>query len=126
MAQQPNSAPKSLPKPARIRSPHGADWFEIAWNDGVEHRISNAVLRGYCPCAGCQGHSGPVRFIEGRDSTLTDIQRVGNYALKLVWSDGHSSGLYSFSHLHHLGELFKQHGASLPTLVPELPRRTSA
>lgn len=125
MAHEPSPAPKSPPKPASIKAPHGADWFEIEWQGGLKHRISNRVLRGYCPCAACQGHSGPIRFVEGRDSGLIEIQQVGNYALKLVWSDGHSSGLYSFPHLHKLGELYQAHGDALPTEVPELSRGPS-
>ena len=109
-------------KPKAIRAPRGADWFEVSWQSGVVHRIPNHILRGYCPCARCQGHSGPIHYVDGHDSRLDDIEQVGNYALKLGWGDGHDSGLYSFAHLHHLGELYQKHGDRLPETLPELPR----
>jgi DUF971 family protein len=101
----------------------GAPWFEVVWADAVTLRVSNLVLRGYCPCAGCQGHSGRIVFVAGHDSELRDIESVGNYALRFVWGDGHGSGIYTFPYLRQLGELYRSHGAALPESVPELPRR---
>ncbi|MFP6684501.1 MAG: DUF971 domain-containing protein [Polyangiaceae bacterium] len=88
--------------PVRIKAPHGAKTTEIQWADGHRCVYPNTLLRGYCPCAGCQGHSGETRFIEGGNSELRDLQPVGNYALKFVWADGHETGLYSFRHLRSL------------------------
>ncbi|HEV3193910.1 MAG TPA: DUF971 domain-containing protein, partial [Polyangiaceae bacterium] len=58
----------------------------------------------YCPCAGCQGHTGEIRFLETTDAQreLDDIQPVGGYALSLTWFDGHASGIYSFRFLRAL------------------------
>ncbi len=109
------------PVPTGIRAPQGEDWFEISWQSGVKHRIPNLILRGYCPCARCQGHSGPICFVAGHDHSLDQIEQVGNYALKLGWGDGHSSGIYSFPHLYKLGELYAEHGDRLPDVLPELP-----
>jgi DUF971 family protein len=109
--------------PTEVRAPMGASWFEVVWADATTLRVTNPILRGYCPCAGCQGHGGRTGFVAGHDSELREIAAVGNYALRLVWGDGHGSGIYTFQYLRHLGELYAQHGAALPELVPELPRR---
>lgn len=105
--------PTGVPtRPTGVRAPHGSDFFEISWDNGKKHRIENHLLRGFCPCAGCQGHSGTVRYQEGKNSDLRDIKQVGNYALGLVWGDQHDSGIYSFQYLYRLGELRTQLGAS--------------
>ncbi len=58
--------------------------------DGHTGRYPHEVLRGYCPCAACQGHGGPIRWIETRDHQceLDTIETVGGYALALKWSMG--------------------------------------
>jgi DUF971 family protein len=93
-----------------VRAPHGATAMEIDWADGVTSRIEHWIIRGFCPCADCQGHAGPIRFVpEARDRAssqqLRDIRRVGNYALELTWGDGHASGIYTFGHLRLLASL---------------------
>jgi DUF971 family protein len=64
-------------------------------------------LRGYCPCAHCQGHGGPLRFVDVEDPRITRIDEVGSYAVNIVWrdSDGvplHTTGIYSFDYLRDL------------------------
>ncbi len=113
----------TAPRPKGIKAPMGAPWVEFEWSDGETQRIPNVILRGYCPCAQCQGHSGPLRFVQGRDTELADLGQVGNYALRFDWADGHNTGLYPFEHLRLLGDLYEEHGADLPYVMPELPRR---
>ena len=96
--------------------------FEIRWSDGVVHRIPHRILRGYCPCASCQGHRGGIRFIESDRLELREIDTVGNYALSFTFDDGHDSGLYSFEHLRALGELYDEFGDRLPEVHPTLTR----
>jgi DUF971 family protein len=108
-------------QPVGVRAPHGATHFEITWADGAVSRIPHQVLRGYCPCAGCQGHSGGIVFCPGGNLTLKAIEQVGNYALQLTWADGHGTGIYSFRYLRQLGDLVSVHGESLPEVHPELP-----
>jgi DUF971 family protein len=88
--------------PVEVRAPRGADTTRVEFADGHEGVYPHALLRGYCPCAQCQGHSGPIRFVAGPDLTLSEIEEVGNYALRLTWGDGHSSGIYSFEYLRRL------------------------
>ena len=91
-------------KAVRVRSPRGARTTEIDWADGHKGVYPHDVLRGFCPCAGCQGHSGEINFkpAEGTALELDEIEKVGSYALRLKWFDGHSSGIYSFRYLRGL------------------------
>lgn len=109
-------------RPTAIRAPHGARRFSVTWADGHVTELPHELLRGYCPCAGCQGHSGAIAFQEGRDLELRDVQRVGNYALGLTWADGHSSGIYTFAFLRNLGDLVEAEGTEAVRERGTLPR----
>ncbi|MGB5193180.1 MAG: DUF971 domain-containing protein [Polyangiales bacterium] len=89
-------------EPVELRAPRGARVMEIDWADGHRSVYPHELLRGFCPCAHCQGHEGPIAFVEGGDIELDDIQPVGNYALRLVWHDGHQTGIYSHRFLRSL------------------------
>ena len=91
-------------KAVAVRSPRGGRVTEIDWADGHKGLYPHEVLRGYCPCAGCQGHSGAIHFVENTNDQreLEDISPVGGYALALQWFDGHSGGIYSFEYLRSL------------------------
>jgi len=89
-------------EPIELRAPRGARVMEIDWADGHLGVYPHDLLRGFCPCASCQGHQGPIRYVEGSNLELTDIQQVGNYALRLVWADGHQTGIYSYRYLRSL------------------------
>jgi DUF971 family protein len=88
--------------PVEVRAPRGARIMELVFDDGHVAVLPHDVLRGFCPCAGCQGHSGGVRFIAEGDRELADLEEVGNYALRLTWGDGHTTGIYSFRYLREL------------------------
>ena len=88
--------------PTMVRAPRGATTLEIDWADGHTSCYTNELLRGYCPCAGCQGHSGAIEFRPGSNSVLEDIEEVGNYGLCFTWGDGHKSGIYSYRYLREL------------------------
>jgi DUF971 family protein len=95
------------PVPVEIRAPRGARVMEIDWADGLRGRVRHRILRGFCPCAECQGHEGPIELVEveGAGLDLVAIEEVGQYALSLAWGDGHRTGIYSFEHLRKLCEL---------------------
>jgi DUF971 family protein len=109
-------------QPTGIKAPHGARNLEIAWGDGKRISYPHEILRGFCPCASCQGHSGTIRFQSGHDLDLRELEQVGNYALGLTWADGHNSGIYSFRYLRALGELLEAQGADGLRALGELPR----
>ena len=101
-------------EPVEVRAPRGARMVEIEWDDGHVSHLPHAVLRGFCPCAGCQGHHGPVRWHEPPNLELNELVEEGRYALRLVWGDGHGSGIYSFDFLRELGGLFELDAAQWP------------
>jgi DUF971 family protein len=77
--------------------------LEIGWNDGTVQRIPFRTLRSQCPCAGCVDELTGIRTLDV-DSIPADIapariELSGNYALKIDWNDGHSTGLYTWQRL---------------------------
>ncbi len=80
----------------------------IDWSDGQRHRYEIADLRRNCPCAGCRGHHGipphPEVLASIPDNIrLDEIHPVGNYAYKIVFSDGHDTGIFTLELLRQLG-----------------------
>ena len=61
-------------------------------------------LRGWCPCAQCQGHSGERRFVPTKDPRVTAAEGVGRYAVRFIWDDGHATGMYSYPYLREIAE----------------------
>jgi DUF971 family protein len=88
--------------PVSVHAPRGGRVMQIDFEDGHRGIYPHALLRGYCPCAQCQGHSGAIEFVAGGDLELLEIAEVGNYALCLTWGDGHATGIYSFEYLRRL------------------------
>ncbi|HEY3234057.1 MAG TPA: DUF971 domain-containing protein [Polyangiaceae bacterium] len=109
-------------RPTAIKAPHGARELEIHWSDGHRCHFPHSILRGFCPCAGCQGHTGAIRFQAGGNLELSQVEQVGNYALGLGWGDGHASGIYTFSYLRKLCELLEQQGADELQRIGFIPR----
>jgi len=78
--------------------------FLLSWDDGFSAELAYDYVRGNCPCAGCQGHgSGEVVFQPPPTPvTPLTIEPVGNYAVSILWSDGHSTGIYRFDFLREI------------------------
>jgi DUF971 family protein len=83
--------------------------LRIDWSDGHVSEYSLTWLRDHCPCASCRGvHEEkpsplPSPFpIYKPALKLEDVQPVGAYAIQLRWSDGHSTGIYSFDYLREI------------------------
>lgn len=86
---------------------------EIAWSDGHSSRYDFAYLRDNCPCAVCnderarkESFSGPAHaaalpMFKPR-VTAKSAKAVGSYAIHIEFSDGHSTGIYSFDHLREI------------------------
>lgn len=92
------------PVPTSITCHQRARTLEVAFDDGITATLTHEFLRVYSPSAEVRGH-GPgeeVLQVGKRDVELTDISPVGNYAVKLTFSDGHDSGLYSWDYLYEL------------------------
>lgn len=109
-------------RPTNVKAPHGARELTITWGDGLHTSYPHEILRGFCPCATCQGHSGEIRFVPDGNLELRELEQVGNYALGLTWADGHSTGIYSFRYLRTLGDLVAEKGAEGVRALGVLPR----
>ncbi len=93
--------PPATRYPAEVQRREDQSDLLIVWQDGSKTELPYRELRGYCPCAGCQGHMvREVRFRPPRkEAEPLVISPVGNYALSILWSDGHSTGIYRFEFL---------------------------
>ena len=84
----------------------GEDKLRIVWTDGHDSRYSFELLRNNCPCALCvdewTGKRKHLMLLLPPGFRALDVKPVGNYAVKIAWSDGHDSGIYSFSTLREL------------------------
>lgn len=113
---------ESRHRPVNVKAPHGATLLEITWADQHRSALPHELLRGYCPCAACQGHSGTIVFRAGGNLVLKNLEQVGNYALSFAWGDGHNSGIFTFRYLRALGDLVDAQGADVVKELGELPR----
>ncbi len=87
------------------------DFLAIRWQDDREDFLPGEFLRERSPSAENQGERDILGHLHGGDGprefpgvTVTGFQRVGNYAVTLVFSDGHSSGIFSWPYLRGLGD----------------------
>jgi DUF971 family protein len=80
--------------------------LEVAFADGARYLLSFEYLRTHSPSAEVKGH-GPgqeVLVLGKQDVAIVAVEPVGQYAIKLVFDDGHDSGLFSWKYLRELGE----------------------
>ncbi|HVN86684.1 MAG TPA: DUF971 domain-containing protein [Candidatus Binatia bacterium] len=92
----------SRTRPTEVRRVAEEQLVRVTWADGHVGEYTFTYLRGWCPCALCQGHGGERHFVEVDNPQLASINAVGNYALGLVWADGHDTGIYSYAYLRGL------------------------
>jgi DUF971 family protein len=80
--------------------------LEVGFADGKCFRIPFELMRVYSPSAEVQGHGPGQEVLQTGKRTVTviDIEPVGHYAIKPTFSDGHASGLFTWTYLYHLGE----------------------
>jgi DUF971 family protein len=97
---------RNTPRPTEIKLHQKSRLLEIAYDDGKRFSLPCEYLRVFSPSAEVRGH-GPgqeVLQVGKRDVEIKEIEPVGNYAVKLAFSDGHDTGLYSWDYLYELGE----------------------
>jgi DUF971 family protein len=85
--------------------------IKIDWKDGHHSDYGLTFLRDKCPCATCTGaHGTPPREPEANNPfqmfkptlKMLGVEPVGNYAIRINWSDGHNSGIYSYEHFRRI------------------------
>jgi DUF971 family protein len=94
------------PFPTEIKLHQKSRVLEIAFSDGRSFRLPYEFLRVYSPSAEVRGH-GPgqeVLQIGKREVEIRSLEPVGSYAVQPAFSDGHSTGIYSWDYLYELGD----------------------
>ncbi len=92
--------------PSNIRALQGEQVLELTWSDGRVDRLGYLCLREQCPCAACRNEWTGERILDPAtirpDLKVEGMEGVGSYAVRLVWNDGHGSGLYTWDSLREL------------------------
>jgi len=94
------------PIPSEIKLHKKSRILELVYGDDEKYQLAFEFLRVYTPSAEARGHGPGQETLQTgkRNVDLERIEPVGTYALRLVFSDGHDSGLYSWDLLYNLGQ----------------------
>lgn len=94
----------SQPPPLELKLRRGRRELEVRFADGVEGSLSAEYLRVHSPSAEVTGHSAGegILVLGKKDVAIERIEPVGRYAVRLVFDDGHATGLYTWPVLHDL------------------------
>lgn len=98
-------AAEPTPTPTEIRLRRQSRLLEIRFDDGLTVELPLEFLRVHSPSAEVKGHGpGQETLVLGKQNVgIKAIEQIGQYAVRLVFDDGHDSGLYSWKYLHELG-----------------------
>jgi DUF971 family protein len=98
-------APASVPAPTEIKLHQRSRAMEIVFGDGQVFRLPYEFLRVYSPSAEVRGHGPGQEVLQTgkQDVEIRSLEPVGAYAVQPSFSDGHSTGIYSWDYLYHLG-----------------------
>lgn len=94
------------PRPTDIKLHRKSRVLEVAFDDGAVFKLPCEYLRVHSPSAEVRGH-GPgqeVLQVGKAEVNIDGIEPMGQYAVKLIFDDGHNSGLYSWDFLYRLGQ----------------------
>jgi DUF971 family protein len=93
-----------IPPPTDLKLHRRSRELEVRFADGVSARLSAEFLRVHSPSAEVKGHAGGEgMLVTGKEGVnVTSIEPVGRYAVRIVFDDGHNTGLYTWAVLHEL------------------------
>jgi DUF971 family protein len=96
--------------------------LEIAFDDGAAFQLPFEYLRVYSPSAEVRGHGPGQETLQlgKHEVSVSKVEPVGNYAVRLVFDDGHDTGLYTWGYLHELGREREQKWAHYLARLQEL------
>jgi DUF971 family protein len=88
--------------------------LEVSFDDGARYLLPFEYLRVHSPSAEVKGHGpGQEVLVLGKQNVeIKAVEPVGQYAVKLVFDDGHDSGLYTWKYLRELGDTYTQKWAT--------------
>ncbi|WP_133408079.1 gamma-butyrobetaine hydroxylase-like domain-containing protein [Parashewanella tropica] len=96
------------PKVTHLKLKRKSRVLEIAFDGGEVHSLSCEFLRVYSPSAEVQQHGNPVLVTHKKNVNISAIETVGHYAVKLVFDDGHDSGIYSWALLYQFTKDYQE------------------
>lgn len=96
---------RNTPQPTDVTVHQQSRMLEIAFDDGARFRIPFELMRIYSPSAEVQGHGPGQEVLQTgkRNVVIAGLEPVGHYAIQPTFSDGHSSGIFSWDYLYFLG-----------------------
>jgi DUF971 family protein len=96
---------RTTPNPTDITLHKQSRVLEVAFSDGSHFKLPCEYLRVFSPSAEVRGHGPGQETLQTgkRNVEIAELEAVGNYAIKPVFSDGHNSGIYSWDLLYELG-----------------------
>ena len=94
-----------MPVPVEIRLVRAERLLDVAFDDGARFRLSAEYLRVESPSAEVQGHApDQKKTVAGRRHVgIAGVEPVGRYAVRLLFDDGHDTGIFTWDYLHALG-----------------------
>ncbi len=97
------------PRPIDIRLHQASKLLEVKFDNNTECMLSCEFLRVYSPSAEVRGHGAgqEVLQVNKEDVNIAGIDPVGNYAVKITFTDGHNTGLYSWDYLYNLASNYE-------------------
>jgi DUF971 family protein len=109
----------TAPWPTEVRLKKDRRTLVVAFYDGVVADLAAEMLRVMSPSAEVQGHSPEQRVLVAgkRNVEIVGVDPVGNYAVRLTFSDGHATGLFSWAYLR---TLFDEHDVRWGQYMSEL------
>ena len=98
------------PRPTDIKVHQQSRFLDIAFDDGSHFALPCEYLRVYSPSAETRGHTpAQAKLEKGKEMvSIERIESVGSYAIKIVFDDGHDTGLYDWKYLYNLGKFQDQ------------------
>lgn len=93
------------PQPVEIKLRTESRLLEVRFDDGSRFELGFEYLRVFSPSAEVKGHGGGEGILQtGKEKVrITGVEPIGNYAVRLVFDDGHNTGLYTWTLLYELG-----------------------
>lgn len=99
-----NRSTRPSPRPTKMAVKKTERCLDILFDDSAHFKIPAELLRVESPSAEIQNHGGPKNIPGGkRRVEIVGAEAVGHYAVKLIFNDGHDSGIYTWDYLYDLG-----------------------
>src|SRR5215813_2242848 len=99
-----------MPHPTAIKARTRSRLLDVSFDDGSSFELPFEYLRVYSPSAEVRGHGpGQETLQVGKHEVgVKAVEQVGNYAVRIVFDDGHDTGLYTWAYLYELGKEHQQ------------------